>query len=238
MDLITATVLLVEDHLVTRSFLADNLLADGFCPLAAGTLAEAEHLLHTAYPDLAVVDLGLPDGDGLELVRRVRGSDSLSGHVHPDLPLLVLSGRTGELDRLRCFHRGADDFLAKPFSYQELHARIRALLRRTHWRPAPGRVRIGPLEIDAVTRQVRVAGRLVHLSKKEYALLRALAADPMRVFTREELLRVVWGHQADTPTRTLDSHAFRLRRKLSTGGEQFVVNVWGVGYRLIEGGLG
>ena len=111
------------------------------------------------------------------------------------------------------------------------------MLARTRRRPSARRLRIGPLEVDPVAREVRLGGELVQLSKKEYALLRALAAEPTRVFTREELLRSVWGFQAHVPTRTLDSHAFRLRRKLGGAGSPFVVNVWGVGYRLVDGSI-
>jgi DNA-binding response OmpR family regulator len=232
-----ATILLVEDHHATRTFLADNLAADGYELLEADGVAAAEHLISTAFPDLAVVDLCLPDGDGLELIRRVRAADRIAGGIDPDLPLLVLSGRAGELDRLRGFDRGADDYVIKPFSYQELHARIHALLRRSTRRPCSRRMRIGPLELDPVARHVWLDGEPIALSKKEFALLRALAAEPTRVFTREELLRGVWGFRAMGQTRTLDSHAFRLRRKLGRGGERFIVNVWGVGYRLIDGGI-
>jgi DNA-binding response OmpR family regulator len=232
-----ATILVIEDHLPTRTFLADNLAADGYDLLEADCAATAHHLMETKYPDLAIVDLELPDLDGLELMRRVRETDRIAGKVDPDLPLLVLSGRAGELDRLRGFSRGADDYLVKPFSYAELHARINALLRRSRCRPGAGRIRIGALELDTGARQVWLHGEPVHLSKKEYALLRALAAEPTRVYTREELLRGVWGFRAMGETRTLDSHAGRLRKKLSARGDKFVVNVWGIGYRLVDGGV-
>jgi DNA-binding response OmpR family regulator len=143
----------------------------------------------------------------------------------------------GELDRLRGFDRGCDDYMVKPFSYHELGARVRALLRRTQRRPGTGRMRVGSLELDSLSRQVWVKGESVSLSKKEFALLRALAAEPTKVFSREELLRGVWGFVAMGQTRTLDSHAFRLRQKLNRSGDRFVVNVWGVGYRLVDGAL-
>jgi DNA-binding response OmpR family regulator len=232
-----ATILVVEDHRTTRMFLADNLSADGFDVLEAESVIDARHLLASAFPDLAIIDLGLPDGDGLELLEHVRDADRIAGRLDPDLPLLVLSGRASELDRLRGFSRGCDDYIVKPFSYYELSARVRALLRRTRRRPGTGRLRIGSLELDPISRQVWVRGEPVALSKKEYALLRALAGDPTRVFTREELLRGVWGFRAMGTTRTLDSHAFRLRQKLNRSGDRFVVNVWGVGYRLVDGGI-
>jgi DNA-binding response OmpR family regulator len=232
-----ATILVLEDHQNTRTFLADNLSADGYDVLTAEDLGEARHLLATSFPDLAIVDLGLPDGDGLELLAHVRAADRIAGRLDPDLPLLVLSGRVGELDLLRGFDRGADDYMIKPYSYHELSARVRALLRRTQRRPGTGRMRVGSLELDPLSRQVWVGGEPVSLSKKEFALLRALAGEPTKVFSREELLRGVWGFMAMGQTRTLDSHAFRLRQKLNRGDARFVINVWGVGYRLVDGGL-
>jgi DNA-binding response OmpR family regulator len=237
MDGTPATILIVEDHRATRTFLADNLSADGYEIVASDCAADAQRMMETKFPDLAIVDLGLPDRDGLELLRHVRESDRVAGRIDPDLPLLVLSGRAGELDRLRGFERGCDDYMIKPFSYPELHARVTALLRRNRHRPGSGRLRIGPLELDPLARQVWIHGEPVALSKKEYALLRALAAEPTRVFTREELLRGVWGFRTLGTTRTLDSHACRLRNKLRASGAKLVVNVWGVGYRLVDGGL-
>src|SRR5205085_103439 len=158
MDGARPTILIVEDHPSTRTFLADNLEADGYSLIEAESVAEAKHLLETRFPDLAIVDLGLPDGDGLELLRHVREADRVAGRLDPDLPLLVLSGRAGELDLLRGFGRGCDDYLTKPFSYHELRARIRALLRRTQRRPRMGRLRVGPLELDPIARQVWLHG--------------------------------------------------------------------------------
>jgi DNA-binding response OmpR family regulator len=237
MDSPPRTILVVEDHRATRAFLAENLYADGYEPLEAETADDAQRLLTSRRPDLAIVDLGLPDRDGLELLRDVRRADRLAGRVDPDLPLLVLTGRAGELDRLRGFECGCDDYLIKPFSYPELRARITAMLRRARPRTGSGRLRVGPLELDPLARLVCLDGRRVELSKKEFALLRALAEDPTRVFTREELLRGVWGYRSLGATRTLDSHASRLRKKLGVSGDRFVVNVWGVGYRLIDGAI-
>jgi DNA-binding response OmpR family regulator len=232
-----ATILIIEDHRATRTFLADNLSADGYEIIEADCAGDGQRLMESKFPDLAIVDLGLPDRDGLDLLRHVRDSDRVAGRLDPDLPLLVLSGRASELERLRGFSSGCDDYLIKPFSYPELHARVSALLRRNRRRPGAGRLRIGPLEVDPLARQVWLHGEALALSKKEYALLRALATEPTRVFTREELLRGVWGFRSMAATRTLDSHACRLRRKLNAGGARFVVNVWGVGYRLVDGGV-
>ena len=226
---------MVEDHFPTRTFLADNLTADGYELLEAGCVEDAEQLIETRYPDLAIVDLGLPDGDGLDLLRRVRAADRVVDRADPELPVLLLTGRAGALDRLRGFDRGCDEYVIKPFSYQELLARVRALLRRSRRRPNLGRVRVGELELDPASRQVWLRGEQISLSTKEFGLLRALAVEPTRVFTREELLRGVWGFRVIIATRTVDSHAHRLRRKLGAHGDRFVINVWGVGYRLVDG---
>ena len=230
-----ATILIVEDDEATRRFLGDNLTADGHDVLVADTGRDGLRMLEYKYPDVAVVDLALPDVDGLDLIARVRGADGVATRINPDTPLLVLTGRDGELDRLRGFERGCDDYMVKPFSYPELRLRITALLRRADRGMRRGRLRVGELEVDPPSRNVTLRGRRVELSQKEFALLRTLAAEPTRVFTKEELLRTVWGFRSMGSTRTLDSHASRLRRKLSLEGNAFVVNVWGVGYRLIDG---
>jgi DNA-binding response OmpR family regulator len=231
----SATILVVEDDPATQTFLADNLSADGYDLLVAETARDALRLLERKYPDLALIDLGLPDVDGLALIERVRSADGVATRVNPDVPLLVLTGRAGELDLQRGFERGADDYMVKPFNYTELRLRIRALLARADRRTRLGRLRIGELEVDPPSREARLRGRRLDLSQKEFALLRALASDPTRVFTKEELLRTVWGFRSLGSTRTLDSHACRLRQKLGRDGDRYVVNVWGVGYRLIDG---
>ncbi len=222
---------IVEDHVATRRFLEDNLAADGYRPLVARSVAEALEVIAEHLPSAAIVDLGLPDRDGLELLRELRES----GGFDASLPILVLSGRATEVDRLRGFDRGCDDYLVKPFSYVELRARLAALLRRAGAASRRGRVRIGALELDQLARTTRVDGLPVRLSRTEFALLRLLASEPTRVFTRQELLSQVWGFAEPVPTRTVDSHASRLRRKLGCGRQQFVHNVWGVGYRLLDG---
>ena len=230
-----STILLVEDDDATRTFLADNLVADGYDLVTADCLRDGLRLFEHKFPDLAIVDVGLPDGSGLDLVRNVRAADGVASRIDPQTPVVLLSGRRGELDRLRGFERGADDYVIKPFSYNELRARVAALLRRAQRRPGMGRLRVGTLEVDPPSREVRVRGDLVVLSQKEFALLRTLAAEPTRVFTKEELLRGIWGFRSMGATRTLDSHACRLRSKLGRHGDRYVVNVWGVGYRLVDG---
>jgi DNA-binding response OmpR family regulator len=230
------TVLIVEDHTATRRFLADNLAADGYEPLEAGTAADGLRLIAAGPPEVAILDLGLPDRDGLELLTEVRLSARRGGGLDSRLPVLILSGRASELDRIRGFERGTDDYLVKPFSYGELRGRLDALLRRARARPRLGRMRVGTLELDPMSREAWVDGQPVHLTSKEFALALLLATEPTRLFTRAELLAEVWGFRSAGATRTLDSHASRLRRKLSVGRRRFVVNVWGVGYRLLDKG--
>jgi DNA-binding response OmpR family regulator len=229
-----ATILVADDDAATRTFLADELSADGFDPLVVESAADALRLLETKYPDLALLDIGLGAASGLEILRRLRAADGAVSRMDPDLPVLVLSGRCSEVDRVRAFECGADDFLAKPYFYGELKGRIGALLRRTERRRRPSRVRVGTLEIDPASRVVRLAGRPIDLTQKEFALLRVLAAAPTTVHTKQTLLRSVWGFGAGGTTRTLDSHACRLRGKLGAAGDRFVLNVWGVGYRLVD----
>jgi DNA-binding response OmpR family regulator len=230
-----ATILVIEDDAATATFLADNLTADGYEIHVADCASDAMRLLETKYPDVALVDVGLPDASGLEVLRRVRSADGLASRANPAIPMLVLSGRCEELDRIRAFQSGADDVLAKPFSYSELRLRIDALLRRLDLGRHTGvRMRVGDLQIDGASREVNLRGQRIELSQKEFALLRALASQPTRVWTKPELLSAVWGYKSIGATRTLDSHACRLRQKLALEGDRFVINVWGVGYRLVD----
>lgn len=229
-------ILVIEDDRPTRTFLADNLLADGFEVIQAENAAKARAELEARDPDLAILDLGLPDGDGLALLRQVRAGEHAAGWVSPSLPVIVLSGHTSGIDKVRGLQLGCDDYVTKPFDYRELHARIDAVLRRVRGEVGNPRLRVAGLEIDPVSRHVWLGGEQVLLSKKEFALLHTLAGEPTRCFTREELLRSVWHYRTLGATRTLDTHASRLRRKLAEHGEhRLIVNVWGVGYRLIDG---
>jgi DNA-binding response OmpR family regulator len=229
-----ATVVVCEDDEATLDLLCDHLTADSFAALAAPTASDALRLCQYKQPDLLLLDLCLPDAGGLDVLREIRGSDGVAARVDPELPVIVLSGKAGPEDRVRGFDNGADDYLVKPFHYPELRGRIKSVLRRRSERKE-GPCRVGEIVIDPARRVVRVGTRPVELSNKEFALLRQLASDPTRVFTKEELLRDVWGFRSLGRTRTLDSHASRLRRKLDPEHCRFVVNCWGVGYRLIEG---
>jgi DNA-binding response OmpR family regulator len=227
-------VLVVEDDQATRAFLVENLSADGFPAVGAGGAGEGLRAIEVRQPSLVVLDLGLEDGNGLALLDRVRAADGLASRLDPDLPVIVLSGRAGDADRVRSFARGADDHLCKPFLYAELLARVRAVLRRAEGRRARGVMRVGDLTLDPGTRAVRLSGRRIELAAKEFALLHALAEQPTRVYRKQELLRDVWGFLSPGNTRTLDAHACRLRKKLRPSTRPWIVNVRGVGYKLTE----
>ena len=234
-----STILVVEDDRPTRVFLADNLAADGYEPLAAANAREALRLMETRYPDLAIVDLGLPDRDGLEVLRR---GARRRRRREPHRPAAAAAraertrGRAAPPAQLRP-RRGRRAAEAVQLSGAEGAHRARCCAA-TSSRLLHGRLRVGPLEVDPAARTVTLRGRHVRVSQKEFALLRTLATDPTRVFTKEELLRNIWGYTNLGSTRTLDSHACRLRQKLARDGERFVVNVWGVGYRLVDGPVG
>jgi DNA-binding response OmpR family regulator len=219
-------VLVAEPESETREYLGRHLRDDGFDVLDAARRSDALELAERSRPDvvlLAELDLCL---------RLRRGEPGRSWDRN--VPVIVLAPTSDPVERVRALDRGADDVIGRPFAYEELLARIRALLRRSTTSTAEV-LDAGELTIDRRTRRVTVHETRVPLSAKEFELLAWLAAEPYRVFTKEELLREVWGFRALGRTRTLESHASRLRKKLRVaGGDSFIVNVWGVGYRLLE----
>lgn len=228
-----ATVVVCEADEETLTLLCDRLTADRFAVLPASGAVEALRLCHYDHPDLLVLDGTLPDAAALDAVRRVRGADGIEDRLDPRLPIIALVDRGGA-DRRLHVKAGVDDYVLRPFAYDELRARITAVLRRRHSRHDEP-IRVGELVVDPARRKVTVDGRGVDFAKKEFTLLRVLASDPTRVFSKEELLRDVWGLRAPSGrTRTLDSHASRLRRKLDPEHRRFVVNCWGIGYRLVS----
>jgi len=229
-----ANVVVCEDDTPTLELLCDNLVADRFGVLPAPTASDALRLCRYKQPDLMLLDLTLPDASGLDVLQEIRESDGVVSRFNPSLPVIVLSGRGSDEERLRGLEFGADDYVVKPYPYAELRARITAVLRRVEQHRG-GPLRVGEIVVDPGRRRVWVGGHEVHLSKKEFALLRVLATDPHRVFSKRELLGEVWGFRAPTKTRTLDSHASRLRRKLDPEQARFIVNCWGIGYRLLDG---
>jgi DNA-binding response OmpR family regulator len=229
-----ASVVVCEDDTVTLELLCDHLVADRFGVLPAPSASDALRLCRYKQPDLMLLDIALPDASGLDVLREIREADGVTSRFDPGLPVIVLTGRGADDDRVRGLEFGADDYMVKPLHYPELRARISAVLRRRAER-RDGPLRVGELVVDPVRRKAWLGQRPIELANKEFSLLRVLATDPHRVFSKRELLGQVWGFRTPTKTRTLDSHASRLRRKLDPENGRYVVNCWGVGYRLLDG---
>jgi DNA-binding response OmpR family regulator len=227
----SANVLIVEDEPAIVDFLRDNLHEDEHTVRAVGNVRDALLALRTERHDIVLIDVGLPDGSGLDVVRAIRSGEA----GDPGAGVIVLTARSEEQDRLRGFARGADDYVPKPFSYPELLARVSALHERIRRVTRRELIEVGALEIDVLARVVRIGGTTVQLPAKEFELLAALARDPERVIPKAELLERIWGYRNSHTTRTLDSHASRLRRRIESElpGTRYVVNRWGVGYALV-----
>jgi len=233
-DGVNAAVLLAEAEPEIRAALERHLVGDGFAVVPADGAAEALALAERERPDLVLLDHRLPGGSGVEVCQRLRSGEP-GRFWNRDVPVILLGREDADAeDRVRALDRGADDFVARPFVYDELLARMRAILRRTA-RTAE-RIEVGDLVVDRATRRVTVGGVAVPLAAREFQLLAKLASDPTRVFTKERLLREVWGYRTLVETRTVDSHASRVRRRLAAASDgRYVVNVWGVGYKLLDG---
>ena len=222
-------ILFVEDEAAIFEPFSKALRRNGFEPVVARTAAEALESAARLDPDLVLLDLNLPDGDGSDVCRSLR-KDS-------DVPIVMLTARGTEMDRVLGLELGADDYVVKPFSSRELISRIRAVLRRTRSdeRLPPARMVVGELEVDPGARSVRLAGEPVALSRKEFDLLAELARHAGQVVTREDLMSRVWDVNWFGSTKTLDVHIRTLRRKLAddSADPRFIETVRGVGFRLI-----
>jgi two-component system KDP operon response regulator KdpE len=223
--------LLVEDEESTRRSIASYLRHRDYRVDEAGSASEALTAWDGARPDAILLDLGLPDRDGIDVIRRIRREAST--------PNIVLSARGEERDRIAGLEAGADDYLSKPFSVDELNARIRAVLRRSGGRDTQpdGCLRLGPVELDPVRRQVRVSGDLIQLTPREYEMLKVLLGNQGRLVTRERLLRAVWGLAYTDASEYVHVYVSRLRHKLAqAAGEGVVDRLFttepGIGYRV------
>ena len=221
-----ARVLIVDDDDAVRLLVARSLSADGFQVDQARDAPAAREALTSTSPDLVVLDVMMPMEDGLELLLHIRRSS--------EVPVLMLTGRGEEHDRILGLKLGADDYLVKPFSPAELSARITSILRRTRWNGADRTLTFGDLVIDMVSREVRVEGSVVATTAKEFDLLSFLAASPRQVFSRDQILRQVWESSSDwQDTATVTEHVRRLRRKIEADPDnpRWLQTVRSVGYR-------
>jgi DNA-binding response OmpR family regulator len=224
------TILVVEDEPAIATLARDYLEHAGFTVSVAGDGPTALRLVRTAHPDLVVLDLGLPGIDGLDVTRTIRRDSTL--------PIIMVTARGEESDKLVGLELGADDYVTKPFSPKELVARVRAVLRRTGDGSSDSRdiLVVGDLVLDVPRRAVSVDGRRVDLTATEFALVETLARQPGRVFTRSQLLDAIHGVAFESYERAIDAHVKNVRRKLDpvTAGSRRIETVYGVGYRLAE----
>ena len=221
------TVLVVDDEPIFRDVVVRYLEHDGFETLSAGDGDSARALIEANEPALVVLDVMLPGTDGLSLCRWIRERSSL--------PVILLTARGEEADRIVGLELGADDYVTKPFSPRELSARVRAVLRRSDpTPPARESITFGDVELDTSARQTRKAGAAVELTMREFDLLSFLASHPRQVFSRDQLMDRVWGYAAAVDTGTVTVHIRRLREKIESDPQKprHLVTVWGVGYRL------
>jgi two-component system alkaline phosphatase synthesis response regulator PhoP len=220
-------VMVIEDEKEIRDLVRYNLERAGYKVVAIADGDQGLERLFASRPDALVLDLMLPGRNGLEILREVRNEPTTR-----DLPVIVLTARAAEMDKLLGFEHGADDYLTKPFSPRELVARVEALLRRSRPDRGPGTLEVGSLRVDSLSREASFAGRKLTLTPREFELLAFFAHHPGRVLSREELLRKVWGYDYVGETRTVDVHVRRLRQKLGAEPPP-IETVLGAGYKWI-----
>ena len=227
-------IIIVEDDPGISKYLQAALRSHGYDTLLAPDGKTALEMIASHCPDLLLLDLGLPDMDGSEIIRSVRAWSRM--------PIIIISARSAEIDKAAALDMGADDYLTKPFNILELKARIRALIRRSSMAPAApaepdgGKLVRGHIEIDPERRSARRFGQNVELTLKEFDLIELLMRNPGKVYSREQLLDLVWGYDYQGDIRTVDVHIRRLREKLerNPAAPEYIITKWGVGYYFAE----
>ena len=223
------TILVVDDEAKIVDLARDYLEHAGFGVLTAADGRAGLALVRSRTPDLVVLDLGIPEPDGLDVIRAIRRDSNL--------PIVVLTARDDELDKLIGLELGADDYITKPFSPRELVARVKAVLRRSEPDEAPGDlIRAADVTLDVARRRVEAGGRSIELTATEFELLATLARRPGRIFTRGQLLDALRGASFESYERSIDTHVKNLRRKLESDprAPRYVLTVYGVGYRFAD----
>ncbi len=223
-------ILVVEDETAISEPLAEHLERDGFAPEVAGTLEEARAAYLRELPDLILLDVMLPDGDGRDLAREVRKES--------DIPIVMLTARGEEIDRVLGLELGADDYVVKPFSARELSARIRAIMRRGRSTERRGPIEVGAIVLDPASRTVTKTGSTVELAAREFDLLHMLMANAGEVVRREQIMDEVWDPHWFGPTKTLDVHISWLRKKIEDDAAhpRYITTIRGVGFRFVSPG--
>ncbi|MGE0859018.1 MAG: phosphate regulon transcriptional regulator PhoB [Gammaproteobacteria bacterium] len=223
----TANILIVEDEPAIRQMLGFTLQGDGYRFLEAGDVEEANQAMSTLIPDLILLDWMLPGISGVDFARRLKRDPKTSG-----IPIIMLTARGTENDKVKGLDTGADDFITKPFSTRELLARVRAVMRRTQQAVDQDVIEVGVIKLDTQTHRVLANGRTVEMSPTEFRLLQFFVTHPERVYSRNQLLDSVWGNHAYIEERTVDVHIRRLRKLLEPHGcEAYIQTVRSVGYR-------
>lgn len=221
-------ILIVEDDMAIREMMAFSLKREGFDPIKAASGNEALEQLNQVHPDLIVVDWGLPDMSGIDLIDMIRRDD-----VVKEVPIIMLTARTEEHDKIKGLERGADDYLTKPASMLELMARIRAHLRRSKGFEASHKLSFQDIIMDASAHEVTVNESGVNLSLTEYKLLKLFLQNPNKLLAREHILNHVWGRNTIVEDRTVDVHVLRLRKALKPHErDKWIQTVRGIGYKL------
>jgi two-component system, OmpR family, response regulator RegX3 len=225
---VKSRILVVEDEEAISEPLAEHLERDGFEVDVAGTLTEAHEAFGKTAPDLILLDVMLPDGDGMDFCRDIRKES--------DIPIIILTARGEEIDRVLGLELGADDYVVKPFSARELTARVRAIMRRGKATERRGPIEVGPIVLDPAARTVTKNGVPIELAAREFDLLHILMSNPGQVMRREQIMDEVWDPHWFGPTKTLDVHISWLRKKLEDDPSEprFITTIRGVGFRFIS----